>query len=302
MERAIFINSEVKSWHEAAIHPFNFSMMYGVGVFEGIRVYKTTDGRKAFKIIEHIDRLFESAKILNLKIEFTKKKLLENIKLLMNEISSDNVYIRPMIYCDGDGFLGLRAKTLTTHLVIAAITWQYSASKEQKKQGLNIITSHLQKGSPNSGYFSAKANGNYLPNIIALQESKNLGVDDVIFCDQNGFVTEASGANIFFVKNKKLFTSSTVASLNGITRTTIFKIADVLGLTYEVLDFKKEDLYCADEIFLVGTAMEIMAVTQIDQRKISNGYQGELTKEISKQYENVVSGKSPQYQEWLTLV
>lgn len=298
MERAIYLNDEIKSWHEANINPFNFSMMYGYGVFEGIRSYATSKGRSIFRLKDHINRLFDSAKIVNLKLVFTEDEIIQKIGCLIKEINGDNLYIRPMIYCDSDGFLGLKAKELRVDIAIAAVPWLYEPSTEQRDSGFTIITSSQKRPSLSSAYLNAKANGNYLSSIINLQDLVDTNIDDVVICDPQGFIAEASGANIFIIKNETLYTPFTYYALDGITRNTVLSLCDELNLQYQVSNLKKEDLYLADEIFLAGTAMEVMPVTKVDGRIISNGRQGNLTKEIFHSYKRIVTNQVEKYHLW----
>lgn len=300
MDRGIWINGEVKSWQDAHIHPFNFSLMYGYGVFEGIRVYQTSKGRMVFRLEDHLVRLLKSCKILNIKNYYTLDDLTYACHQLMDEIKGDDIYLRPMIICNSDGFLGIKAPKITIELIIAAIPWNYSPSDEDRLKGLSVKCSDTIKPLPNAALLGAKSIGNYLSVVTALTREKE--IDDLIFFDQWGYVAEASGANVFVVKNNQLLTPYTNACLKGITRDTVFSLCSEFNLVTKEQNLTKDDLYTADEIFLSGTAIEIMPITNVDNTKINCVTTESISQGIYERYRELVRGNNRKYKDWLKAI
>jgi len=300
MDRAIWIDGEVKSWDQAESHPFTFTTMYGYGVFEGIRSYDCNSQRLVFRLQDHIDRLLGSAKKIGIKHQYTSNDIQNAIFNLLKNVDANNTYIRPMIVTDSNGFLGIKAPSLSANLIMAVIPWVHTPSAIKKGSGLNLQSSHIYKPPNNASFHSAKTTGNYLASIIALQQIDDPMVDDLIFYDQSGFVAEASGANIFIVKNSKIFSPFCHAALKGITRDTIIKLAERLQLMVEEKNLTKDDLYNADEIFLTGTAIEVMGVTKIDGLTVGLGKQGQITSQFSEYYHKITHDILPDIdQTWL---
>ncbi len=289
----------IKPWHQVVTPPFSFTTMYGYGVFEGIRTYNTINGRSSFRMHDHIDRLLASASLLNIPLTFDKEYILSAIESLLREMTDNKIYIRPMIMVDSHGFLGIKAPKLTSELIVAAIPWKYTPSVEKQIQGLKVQISAIRKSPPGCALLKAKATGNYLNSIIALNQINDPTVDDLIFCDHNGFIAEASGANLFCIKDRTLISPSSSATLDGITQDTVLKIAKRLDLNIESRLITSETLYESDELFFTGTASEIIAVTEVDNHQIGTGLQGEITTTIYNAYSDVVRGKKMMAESWL---
>lgn len=296
----IWLNEKFISEQEATIPLQNHSLHYGVGVFEGIRVYQTEKGSVAFRLQEHTDRLLQSAHILNIPVPYSAQTLFQAQQELIRKNGLGNAYLRPFIYYDGDGYIGLHTKNLKTQVAIMALPWNNYLTQEQYNLGIKVITSSLSRYSPGSIYCKAKSTGKYLSTVMALQQATQAGVDDAIFLDQQGLVSEGTGTNIFAVRGNTLITPLTTTALDGITRDTIFVLAKDRGLKIQEKQVLRDELYIADEVFFTGTAAQIVGIIEIDGRRIQTGKIGPITQWLMRQYDDCVQGKLPHYAEWLT--
>ncbi|MCL4117929.1 UNVERIFIED_CONTAM: hypothetical protein GTU68_000698 [Idotea baltica] len=274
-----------------------------MGVFEGIRAYQTAEGVAVFQLQAHIDRLFDSAHIMNMAMPYTKNEIIEAVIQSVRENHLQNAYIRPMVFYGSEG-LGLRAEGLSTQVIVAAWDWGAYISEKALQEGIRVRTSSFTRHHVNISMTRAKTNGNYINSMLALQEALSSGADEAMLLDPEGYVAEGSGENIFLVKEGTLYTPEVTSCLNGITRKTVVTIASDLGLKLVEKRITRDEVYIADEAFFTGTAAEIMPIKEVDGREIGSGYRGRgpVTEQLQSAYFNAVSGRSKAYESWLTLV
>lgn len=294
----VWQNGEFLQWDEAKIHSSAFGLHYGVGVFEGIRCYETADGTAVFRLKEHMDRLYASAKVYQLDIPYSQEELNEAIceTILRNGFKS--CYIRPTVYSDS-GSLGIRA---VCPVGVNILTWEWANDfgVEKLAKGMRVTVSPYKKFHSSMIPTTAKATGNYLNSILAVREAASRGYDEAILLDMHGNLAEGAVENIFLVKNGRLLTNDQNSSiLLGITRDSAMRIAQDLGYEVEVRALKLDELLDADEAFLTGTAIEITPIREIDGRAVGAGARGPVTEEIQKTFFDIVAGRRPEYRHWL---
>lgn len=297
-EGFIWLDGVYLPWHKAQAHVLTHSLHYGVGVFEGVRAYQTDKGTAIFHLHAHTDRLFRSAHILNITLPYSKDEL-NTVQLeVLKRNNLLEAYIRPMVFY-GAEYLGLQTDDLSIHVMVGAWQWE-NYFKTGELTGIKVHTSAILRNSPSSIFTKAKANGNYINSIMALQEARSLGCDEALMLDHHGYIAESSSANVFLVKRGKLLTPGTGTILEGITRETVMTLARDLGLEVKECDLTRDDVYTADEMFFTGTAAELTPVRMVDSRLIADGEVGPLTKQIHQLYRKVVQGKEDKYADWLT--
>jgi len=286
----IWLDGKWVAAENAQVHPLTHTLHYGAGVFEGLRAYETKNGSSIFRLKDHTDRLFRSAKILDIVIPFSKDILnLAQIEILKrNQLKS--AYIRPMVFY-GAEHLGLSTQNLSVHVLIAAWNWGAYLGEDNLIQGIKACTSSFSRNNINSSLCKAKANGNYLNSILALKEAQAHGCDEAILLDQSGCVAEGSGENIFIVQDRHLITPDRTSILEGITRDTIIKLAKTLGIQTIERRVTRDELYVADEVFFTGTAVEVTPIRMIDSRSIGCGSRGPITEKLQSAYADLVRGK-----------
>lgn len=297
----IWFDGEMVPWREAKTHVLTHTLHYGMGVFEGVRAYSTPKGPCIFRLKEHTDRLFNSAHILNMKIPFTKDQLNEAQRAVVRENKLDSAYLRPMCFYGSEG-MGLRADSLETHVIVAAWEWPSYMSPEAKELGIKIRTSSYTRHHVNITMCKAKANGNYINSMLALKEALDCGCEEALLLDNEGYVAEGSGENIFIVSDGVIYTPELTSCLKGITRDSIIQFAKQLG--YQVVERRitRDEVYVADEAFFTGTAAEVLPIREHDGRVIGSGRRGPVTEKLQQMYFDQVSGLSTDYPEWLTSV
>ncbi|MCK4493832.1 MAG: branched-chain amino acid transaminase [Methylococcales bacterium] len=295
----IWMDGEWVEWREAKVHVLTHTLHYGAGVFEGLRAYHTDQGAAIFKLKEHTDRLYRSAHILNMSIPFEKSEINEAQRLAIGKNNLDSAYIRTMCFYGSEG-MGLRADNLKVHVMVAAWEWGAYLGAENMEKGIRIRTSSYTRNHVNSTMCKAKANGNYINSILALQEALAAGYDEALLLDHEGFVAEGSGENLFIVRNGKLYTPETTSALEGITRDTIMTIAHEQGLEVIEKRITRDEVYVADEAFFTGSAAEVTPIREYDDRKIGTGTRGDITKKIQALYFDYVHGRQTLHPEWLT--
>lgn len=294
----IWFDGEWVDWRDAKIHVLTHTLHYGMGVFEGVRAYQTDNGAAIFRLEEHTDRLFNSAKIMNMDIGFSKDEINQAQRNAVTKNKLDSAYIRPMCFYGSEG-MGLRANGLKVHTIIAAWEWGSYLGEDNMKNGIRIKTSSYTRHHVNVAMTKAKANGNYINSMLALQEALTDGYDEALLLDVNGFVAEGSGENIFIIRNGVIYTPDLTSALAGITRDTIFELAINLG--YKVVEKRitRDEVYCADEAFFTGTAAEVTPIRELDNRTIGNGVRGPITEKLQKLYFDCVYGRNDQYKRWI---
>lgn len=299
----IWLNGSLVPWDEAKVHVLTHTLHYGLGAFEGIRCYRRHDGKSAiFRLREHVERLFESAHIGDMPLSWTRDQVIEACLETVRVNKLDECYIRPLVFV-GEGAMGLYGKDNPVHLTIAAWRWGAYLGDEGLERGIRAKVSSYTRSSVNSTMTKAKLVGNYVNSILAKREVVAAGYQEAIMLDAQGYVSEASGENIFMVKRGKLYTPSVGASiLAGITRATILELCGELGLALEERPISRDELYVADEVFFTGTAAEVTPVREIDDRQVGAGTRGPITKRIQDKYFELVRGPELRHPEWLAFV
>jgi len=295
----IWFNGEFVPWDEANVHTLTHTLHYGLAVFEGIRAYKCDDDRSAvFRLKEHVDRLYSSAHIANIKIPFTKEQTTEAILELLSINELDAAYIRPIAYI-GSGKIGLHPGDNPIELAIAAYPWGTYLGEGALSKGITTKISSLTRMGVNSFMTKAKISGNYVNSVMAKVEATSLGFDEAILLDNEGYVAEGSGENIFIVRNGVLKTPPLASVLEGITRDAVIQIAKEEGLNFEAERLTRDELYIADEAFFTGTAAEITPIREVDKRTIGQGKPGPVTKKLQSRFFDIVQGRDPKFIDWL---
>ena len=298
----IWMDGQMVDWRDAKVHVLTHTLHYGCGVFEGVRAYDTVNGPAVFRLQEHTDRLFNSAKILRMKMPFSKDEVnaaqLEAVRA--NDLKSG--YIRPLVWL-GSEKMGVSPKGAAVHVMVAAWHWGAYLGEDGMKRGIRVKTSSFTRHHVNITMTQAKAVSNYSNSILANMEATDNGYDEALLLDSAGFVSEGAGENIFVIKDGVIYTPDLSAgALNGITRNTIFHIAADLGLTIKEKRITRDEIYIADEAFFTGTAAEVTPIRELDGIEIGCGSRGPLTEKIQAAFFAIVNGQNPKYAHWLTKV
>ena len=297
----IWFDGEMVPWREAQVHVLTHTLHYGMGVFEGLRAYHAKQGTAIFRLKAHTDRLYRSAHILGMDIPFDKETLNAAHKAVIRENKLDSAYIRPMCFYGAEG-MGLRADNLKVHTIVAAWDWGSYLGEEGMEKGIRIRTSSFTRHHVNITMCKAKANGNYMNSMLALQEALRDGYDEALLLDVDGFVAEGSGENIFIVRDGVIYTPELTSALEGITRDTIFALAQENGLEIREKRITRDEVYVADEAFFTGSAAEVTPIRELDGRRIGSGTRGPVTEKLQSQYFDLVHGRLDQYGDWLDYV
>ena len=296
----IWMDGKLVPWEDAKVHVLTHSLHYGVAVFEGIRCYTQPDGSGAiFRLREHVRRLFESAHICLMEMPYTKEQVSDACKDVLRANKMTEGYLRPIAY-HSDGMMGVGAVN-PVKLTVATWYWGAYLGDEGLKRGIRAKISSYTRMHMNSDPTRAKVTGHYLNSVLAKREALVAGYDEAILLDQQGYVGEATGENVFVVRDGVLYTPPVSGGiLEGITRESILRIAQDKGIRFAERRFSRDYLYCADEVFMCGTAAEITPVREVDDRKIGLGEMGPVTREVQATFFRAVRGQDPRYAEWLT--
>ncbi|HBY57595.1 MAG TPA: branched chain amino acid aminotransferase [Candidatus Atribacteria bacterium] len=297
----IWMDGKMVDWDKAQVHICTHALHYGSGVFEGIRAYETDKGTAVFRLKEHIDRLFNSAKILKLDVPFNKEQIRQAIKDTIKENNLKSCYIRPLIY-RGFKELGVNPFKCPVNCAIAVWEWGAYLGEEALAKGIKTKISSYARNYINSTSQKAKICANYINSIFAKMEAIEAGVDEAILLDTRGYVTEGSGENLFWIRNGIIYTTPTATVLEGITRDSIIKIADDLGYKVQEKYTGRDELYISEEVFFAGTAAEVTPIREIDNYQIGEGKRGPITEKIQKKFFDIVKGKDEEYSDWLDYV
>ena len=295
----IWFDGKQVPWDEANVHVLTHALHYGVGVFEGIRSYKCADGTSSvFRLKEHVQRLFNSAKILRMVIPHSEETILNAIVETLQRNKLDEGYIRPLSFV-GAGAMGVYPGENPIQTIIACWPWGAYLGPEALANGIRVKTSSFCRHHVNAMMTKAKASGNYVNSVLAKMEAKADGYDEGLMLDTNGFVSEATGENIFMVRGGVLKTTPLTSILDGITRNSLITLARDLG--YEVVEqqFTRDELYIADEAFFCGTAAELTPIREVDRRVIGAGKRGPVATHLQEEYFKVVKGQNAKYEHWL---
>jgi branched-chain amino acid aminotransferase len=297
----IWYDGKLVPWREATTHVLTHTLHYGMGVFEGVRAYKTPKGTAVFRLKEHTDRLFRSAHILGMPMPWDKDTLNKAVCAAVRENKLESAYIRPMCFYGSEG-MGLRADNLKVHAIVAAWSWGAYMGDDGIRNGIRVRTSSYNRHHVNVSMCRAKANGHYINSMLALREALACGCDEALLLDTEGYVSEGSGENIFIVRDGGLSTPDLTTALDGITRDTVMRLAAELGIPVRERRITRDEVYVADEAFFTGTAAEVTPIRELDSRAIGAGRRGPLTEKLQALYFDVVHGRSHQHLEWLTPV
>ncbi len=297
----IWLDGKMVPWREAKTHVLTHTLHYGMGVFEGVRAYHAEKGTAIFRLQDHTDRLFRSAHILNMPMPFDRETLNQAQIAAVRENNLDSAYIRPMCFYGSEG-MGLRADNLKVHCMVAAWEWGAYLGAENMEKGIRIRVSSFTRHHVNITMCRAKANGNYMNSMMALQEALHDGYDEALLLDAEGYVMEGSGENIFIVRDGVIYTPDLTSALDGITRKSVIELAEQRG--YKVIEKRitRDEVYIADEAFFTGTAAEVTPIREVDNRPIGNGGRGPITNILQKDYFDLVHGRLAFHPEWLAYV
>lgn len=298
----IWMDGEMIPWRDAKVHVLTHTFHYGLGVFEGVRAYKTDEqGTCIFRLKEHTDRLFRSAHILTMDMPFDKETINQAQRDVVRENGLEEGYLRPMCFYGSEG-MGLRADNLKTHVMVAAWEWPSYMDPDAMQRGIKVRTSSYTRHHVNITMCKAKANGNYINSMLALKEALESGAEEALLLDNEGYVAEGSGENVFIIRDDKIYTPDLTSCLEGITRATVFSLAEELGYQVQEKRITRDEVYVADEAFFTGTAAEVVPIREVDGRTIGTGARGPLTEKLQAMYFDSVRGRRPQNPQWLAPV
>ena len=297
----IWMDGKLIEWRDANIHVLTHTLHYGMGVFEGVRAYKTGDGTAIFRLKDHTKRLLNSAKIFQMEVPFDRATL-EAAQLEVVSVNAlESCYIRPIIWV-GSEKLGVSAKGNTIHVAIAAWPWGAYLGDDGLAKGIRVKTSSFTRHHVNVAMVRAKASGWYVNSILANQEAVTDGYDEALLLDVDGYVSEGSGENFFLVNNGKLYTPDLASCLDGITRDTVITLARDAGIQVIEKRITRDEVYTCDEAFFTGTAAEVTPIRELDNRTIGSGARGPITEKLQSGFFDIVNGKSDKYAHWLTKI
>ena len=298
----IWLDGQLVDWRDAKIHVLTHTLHYGCGAFEGVRAYDTVGGTAIFRLQEHTQRLFNSAKILRMKMPFTPDQVNEAQKEVIRANKLASGYIRPLVWI-GSEKLGVSPRGNTIHVMVAAWAWGAYLGEEGLKKGIRVKTSSYARHHVNITMTQAKAVSNYSNSILANMEALDDGYDEALLLDSAGFVSEGAGENVFLIKDGAIYTPDLSAgALNGITRNTVLHIAKDLGIEVVQKRITRDECYIADEMFFTGTAAEVTPIRELDRVQIGAGQRGPLTEKIQSAFFDIVNGRNPKYAHWLAKV
>lgn len=297
----IWKDGHMIEWRDATLHMLTHSLHYGMAIFEGVRAYKTIDGTAIFRLKEHTQRLFNSAKIFQMQLPYDMETLMAAQRDVVRANQLESCYIRPLAWI-GSEKMGVSARGNTIHVSVAAWPWGAYLGEEGLAKGIRVKTSSFTRHHVNVSMVRAKASGYYINSILANQEVTAEGYDEALLLDTEGYVSEGAGENVFIVKAGKIYTPDLASCLDGITRDSVLTMARDLGIDIIEKRITRDEIYCADEAFFTGTAAEVTPIRELDNRTIGAGSRGPVTEKLQSLFFDVVGGKSAKYKHWLTPV
>ena len=297
----IWFNGKLVDWRDANIHVLTHSLHYGMAVFEGVRAYKTDKGTAIFRLDEHTKRWFNSAKIFQMEMPYSKEELFKAQIEVVKANKLESCYLRPIAWI-GSEKLGISPKGNKILVSIAAWEWGAYLGEDGLNKGIRVKTSSYSRHHVNVSLVRAKASGYYINSILANQEVTAHGYDEALLLDTDGYVSEGSGENVFIVRDGVLYTPDLASCLAGITRDAIMQIAKDLNIEVREKRITRDEMYCADEAFFTGTAAEVTPIRELDDRVIGQGGRGPITEKIQNMFFDIVKGKNDKYSSWLTFV
>jgi len=295
----IWLDGQWLPWRDAKVHVLTHTLHYGFGCFEGIRAYETPDGPAIFRLDEHLRRLEDSAHILAIDLPYDRAALVDACREVVTRNGLASAYIRPLVFL-GPEKMGVDPAGAETHVMVAAWSWGAYLGGDGLHDGIRVRVSSYARHHPNVQMCRAKAISTYSNSILAVREAKRDGYDEALLLDTEGYVAEGSSENVFIVRDGQLLQPETTSALDGITRRTVCALAAEAGLSVVSKRLTRDEVYCADEVFLTGTAAEITPVIEVDRRKIGDGRPGPLTRRLQAAYFACVKGESPAHAGWLT--
>ena len=301
LQGQIWLDGTFCDWEDAKSHILPHTLHYGTGVFEGVRAYETEQGPAIFRLQDHTSRLFKSAELIGMNIPYSQTELMEaqceSVKI--NKLK--NAYIRPLCFYGNEG-MGLRADNLKVHASVSSWDWGAYLGEDKIKNGIKVKVSPFPKRAADSMLYKAKATGNYLNSMLALQDALSSGYDEALILDTENTVNEGSGENFFIVKNETLITPGLTTVLDGITRKTIIQLAADLEISTEEKKIELDEVYNCDEAFFTGTAAEVTPIIQINNESIGNRKPGKITSMLQENYFKLITGRYNKHSDWLTII
>jgi branched-chain amino acid aminotransferase len=297
----IWYDGKLVPWRDANTHVLTHSLHYGLAVFEGVRAYNTVDGTAIFRLQEHTERLFNSAKIFLMNIPFTQQQICEAQREVVRANKLESCYLRPLVFY-GSEKMGVSPKGASVRVAIASWPWGAYLGEEGLQKGIRVKTSSYQRHHINVSMVRTKTAGHYVNSILANQEAVAAGYDEALLLDTQGFVAEGAGENLFIVRDGQIFEPQMVSGLIGITRRTVIDLARDIGLEVRPIPMTRDDIYLADEAFFTGTAAEVTPIRDLDGRVIGKGARGPVTEKLQGMFFDVVNGRNSKYKHWLTKV
>jgi len=297
----IWFDGQMVPWRDAQVHVLTHTLHYGLGVFEGVLAYQTDRGTAIFRLEDHTDRFFRSAHILGMKIPYDAKTLNDAQIAVVKENGLASAYLRPLAFYGSEG-MGIRADMLKTHIAIATWEWGAYLGEEGLEKGIRVRTSSFTRHHVNITMCRAKACGNYINSILALQEALSAGADEALMLDSSGYVMEGTGENVFVIRDGVVYTPDLTSALEGITRDTVIRLIAESGLDLIEKRITRDEIYVADEVFFTVTAAEVTPVRELDGRQIGSGTRGPVTQMLQAKYFDCVQGRNTQHDDWLTFV
>ena len=297
----IWYDGKLVPWRDANTHVLTHSLHYGLAVFEGVRAYNTVDGTAIFRLQEHTERLFNSAKIFLMNIPFTQQQICDAQREVVRANKLESCYLRPLAFY-GSEKMGVSPKGASVRVAIAAWPWGAYLGEEGLQKGIRVKTSSYQRHHINVSMVRTKTAGHYVNSILANQEAVACGYDEALLLDTQGFVAEGAGENVFIVRNGKIFEPQMVSGLIGITRRTVIDLAREIGLEVTPMPMTRDDIFLADEAFFTGTAAEVTPIRELDGRPIGQGSRGPITEKLQSMFFDAVNGRNPKFKHWLSKV
>jgi len=297
----IWYDGKLVPWRDATTHVLTHSLHYGLAVFEGLRAYRTHDGTAIFRLREHTQRLFNSARVFMMEIPFTIDQVVEAQREVVRQNRLETCYLRPIAFY-GPEKLGVSPRGAAVHLAIAAWPWGAYLGEDGLQKGIRVKTSSYARHHINVSMVRSKTSGHYVNSILANLEATRDGYDEALLLDTNGFVAEGAGENLFIVKDGRLIEPQLVSGLTGITRQSVIELARDAGIEFHALPLTRDDVYLADEAFFTGTAAEVTPIRELDGRPIGKGTRGPVTERLQQRFFDVVAGKDEKYRHWLTRI
>jgi branched-chain amino acid aminotransferase len=297
----IWMNGKMIPWKDANAHVLSHGLNYGTGIFEGVRAYPTEKGAAIFRLREHTQRFLNSAHIINMPMPYSLEELIEAQRQVISVNKLKSAYIRPLAFY-GPEHLGISTENLSTQVIIAGWEWGAYLGQDAIENGIRVRTSSFTRHHINVSMCRGKITGNYMNSCLALREAHAAGCQESLMLDPQGYVAEGSAENVFVIKDNQIYTPMLTSCLAGITRASVITLAQEFGYVVKESLITRDEVYIADEAFFTGTAAEVTPIVELDGRKIGSGKPGPITQQLQQAYFNVVEGRNPQYQNWLTLV